>query len=58
MNEARILIFLAVSTIAVLFTGCSSSSGWRFEIGVSPINGLENTAQFEAVKYDNEDRRY
>jgi hypothetical protein len=29
--------------LVVLFvTGCATSTGWRFEIGVSPVKSLDN----------------
>lgn len=37
-------------TIAVLCSGCSSSAGWRVEFGVSPVNSLDNRAQFAAAE--------
>lgn len=37
-----IQIILAVIVIAQ--TGCAGSTGWRFEIGVSPVKELSNTA--------------
>lgn len=34
--------------LALTLTGCASSHGWRFEIGVSPVNDLDNNAGFSA----------
>jgi hypothetical protein len=30
--------------ILVTTTGCAGSTGWRFEIGVSPVKQLDNRA--------------
>lgn len=37
----RIMI---LAVIAMLATGCANSTGWRFEIGISPVKSLSNTA--------------
>jgi hypothetical protein len=46
-----ILAYVAAWAAALsLLAGCSSSAGWRVEFGVSPVNSLENTAQFRQVE--------
>ena len=30
--------------LLMLLTGCAGSTGWRFEIGVSPVKSLNNQA--------------
>lgn len=42
---------------ALLFTGCAGSTGWRFEIGVSPVKQLDNRAGLTQEKSD-ESRKY
>ena len=32
--------------VALVASGCSGSNGWRVEFGVSPVNSLDNRAQF------------
>ena len=36
-------IAMAILAIHIL-TGCAGSTGWRFEIGVSPVKQLDNRA--------------
>ncbi len=43
----RIYIILQVTMFclaAYLLSGCAGSTGWRFEIGVSPVKQLDNRA--------------
>jgi hypothetical protein len=37
---------------AILLTGCAGSTGWRFEIGVSPVKQLDNRAGLTQEKED------
>jgi len=39
--------------LAVVLAGCSGNRGWRFEIGVSPVSNLHNTAGLT----DNENKK-
>lgn len=40
-------------------TGCGSTRGWRFEIGVSPVSNLENKAGLtDTVKNQDSANRY
>ena len=36
-------ILMAILAVHIL-TGCAGSTGWRFEIGVSPVKQLDNRA--------------
>jgi hypothetical protein len=42
---------LAVLAVHAL-TGCAGSTGWRFEIGVSPVKQLDNRAGLTQEKED------
>lgn len=43
MREAIVASICAyLLAAALMLSGCSSSSGWTFSIGVSPVNGLQN----------------
>ena len=40
-----ILLQLLTAVVAIIIlTGCGGSTGWRFEVGVSPVKELSNTA--------------
>ena len=45
---AYIGAWIAALIVMLGGSGCSSSSGWRVEFGVSPVNQLDNSAQFRA----------
>lgn len=45
---AYISAWIAALCVMLGSSGCSSSAGWRVEFGVSPVNQLDNTAQFRA----------
>ena len=52
--EDKILDKMAVITlgaiIIVWLSGCAGSTGWRFEIGISPVKQLNNQAGLEQQK--------
>lgn len=37
--------------------GCASRTGWRFEIGVSPVKSLDNRAGLEQGKEEDEEEK-
>ena len=37
---------------AIILSSCAGSTGWRFEIGVSPVKQLSNTAGLSQEKED------
>lgn len=44
---------LAAGLLAtVILSSCAGSTGWRFEIGVSPVKQLSNTAGLAQEKED------
>lgn len=43
-NFSAIIMVLVAIVIMITATGCASSTGWRFEIGVSPVKSLDNRA--------------
>ena len=45
---AYVIAWLGALIVMLGGSGCSSSSGWRVEFGVSPVNQLDNSAQFRA----------
>ncbi len=48
-----VTFLLAVS----ILSGCASETGWRFEIGVSPVKELNNNAGLKQV-VDADKKRY
>ena len=36
-----------------MLNGCASSTGWRFEIGISPVKELSNQAGLKQVEAKN-----
>ena len=60
VGVGSILMILALAGIITWLSGCGST-GWRFEVGVSPVTGLDNRAtltQQEMQKSEDEKRRY
>jgi hypothetical protein len=48
-----ITLQLAAALLAtVILSSCAGSTGWRFEIGVSPVKQLSNTAGLTQEKED------
>jgi len=45
-----------IGIVALMLSGCASSTGWRFEIGVSPVKQLDNRAGL-TQEDDREERR-
>lgn len=39
-------------------SGCASSTGWRFEIGISPVKQLDNRAGLSQEKEAQNGKRY
>ena len=39
-----LLLQCVLAAIIVVSSGCAGETGWRFEIGVSPVKELSNTA--------------
>lgn len=35
---------IAVIAVIAMLSGCANSTGWRFEIGISPVKQLDNRA--------------
>lgn len=35
---------IVMMIVVVMLTGCADSTGWRFEVGISPVKSLTNTA--------------
>ena len=44
MKTISVLAFVYIVVVVVCFSGCAGSTGWRFEIGVSPVKSLNNQA--------------
>lgn len=53
MFGAGVLLGLLYFCCSVL-TGCSSGTGWQFQIGITPITGVEN---HQALKPENTEAR-
>lgn len=49
-----IIKVIAALCLVALISGCSSSTGWRFEVGVSPVKQLDNHAGLQQTDGDNE----
>lgn len=45
-----VLKWVGVLLVFATVTGCSAQNGWRFEIGVSPVNNLKNEAGFGGAR--------
>ena len=58
----RLLLSVAVYAVIIVSllmqVGCMSSTGWRFEVGVSPVKQLNNQAGLTQTTKASEDRRY
>jgi len=48
-------IQVVLGIIVICQSGCGGSTGWRFEIGVSPVKELSNTA---GIKQEKENVKY
>jgi len=44
MKTYLVLQIILGSLAAIILSSCAGSTGWRFEIGVSPVKQLDNRA--------------
>jgi hypothetical protein len=49
---------IIIVALVVFCTGCANSTGWRFEIGISPVKSLSNTAGLKQVEEKPSRERY
>lgn len=49
---------IALVFVAYSLSGCHASHGWRFEVGVSPVNNLSNEAGFAPIPPPREKEKY
>lgn len=61
--SANIAVWTLVLIVGMLtMTGCGSSTGWQFQVGVYPLNSIDHTQKLHyqggAILPAKDDRRY
>jgi len=54
----KIVGALVLFIVVILLSSCGSATGWRFEIGVSPVKQLDNRAGLSQDKEVTKNDKY